>query len=221
MTEVLKGVRVVELSTMITAPLAGMMLADLGADVIKVEPPQAAIRSAASAAGTTARTSSPTTAASAASSSTCAPTRAARVLLKLLARADILLENYRRRRHGAAGRRRWTCSAPPIRRLIHCSITGFGAIGPYSARPAYDNVALALSGIASLLLDPEHPQVCGPTIADNATGMFACYGILGALYERERTGRGRRVEVNMLEAGDLVHPRPVREPHPEGIENDR
>ena len=59
-----------------------------------------------------------------------------------------------------------------------------------------------------------HPQSSGPTIPDNATGMYACYGILGALYERERTGRGRRVEVNMLEAGDRLHPRSVRELHP-------
>ena len=75
MTDVLTGVRVVELSTVITAPLTGLMLADLGADVIKVEP-RKATRSGVSAAGNTARTSSPTTAASAAFSSTCAPKRA-------------------------------------------------------------------------------------------------------------------------------------------------
>jgi formyl-CoA transferase len=106
-------------------------------------------------------------------------------------------------------------------RLIHCSITGFGASGPYSARPAYDNVAVALSGIASLQLDPEQPQSSGPTIADNATGMFACYGILGALYERERSGRGRRVDVNMLEAGIAFIPDPFANYTRAGIVSDR
>ena len=112
-------------------------------------------------------------------------------------------------------------SRPPIARLIHCSITGFGETGPYSARPAYDNVAVALSGILSLQLDPLHPQSSGPTIADNATGMFAAYGILGALYERERTGRGRRVEVNMLEAGIAFIPDPFANYTRAGIMSDR
>ena len=105
-------------------------------------------------------------------------------------------------------------------RLIHCSITGFGTSGPYSARPSYDNVALALSGMASLLLDPDHPQVCGPTITDNASGMYACYGILGALYERERTGHGRRVEVNMLEAAIAFIPDPFASFTRSGVENE-
>jgi formyl-CoA transferase len=106
-------------------------------------------------------------------------------------------------------------------RLIHCSITGFGETGPYSARPAYDNVAVALSGILSLQVDPLHPQSSGPTIADNATGMYAAYGILGALYERERTGRGRRVEVNMLEAGVAFIPDPFANYTRAGIMSDR
>ena len=106
-------------------------------------------------------------------------------------------------------------------RLIHCSITGFGETGPYSARPAYDNVAVALCGILSLQLDPEHPQSSGPTIADNATGMFACYGILGALYDRERSGRGHRVDVNMLEAGIAFIPDPFANYTRAGIVSDR
>lgn len=85
-------------------------------------------------------------------------------------------------------------------RLICCSISGFGERGPYASRPAYDAVACALSGISSLMVDPEQPGASGPTIVDNVTGMYAAYGILGALYEREKTNMGRRVEVNMLEA---------------------
>jgi formyl-CoA transferase len=141
------------------------------------------------------------------------------VLLKLIGRADILLENYRAGVMERLGLGSGTlASANP--KLFHCSITGFGASGPYSGRPAYDSVGLALSGIASLLLDPEEPQASGPTIPDNATGMYACYGILGALYERERTGKGRRVEVNMLEAAISFIPDPFANHTQMGIHND-
>jgi crotonobetainyl-CoA:carnitine CoA-transferase CaiB-like acyl-CoA transferase len=142
------------------------------------------------------------------------------VMRRLLARADILIENYRAGVMERLGLGTEVLTATNAR-LIHCSITGFGASGPYSSRPAYDSVGLALSGIASLLLDPEHPQACGPTIPDNATGMFACYGILGALFERERTGRGRRVEVNMLEAAISFIPDPFANHTQMGIDNDR
>jgi crotonobetainyl-CoA:carnitine CoA-transferase CaiB-like acyl-CoA transferase len=206
-TDVLKGVRVVELSTVITAPLTGLMLADLGADVIKVEPPRGGDPFRNFRGGQY-------------SPNFVAYNRGKRsiqldlrseagraVLLELIARADVLLENYRPGVMDKLGLSDEVLRAANAR-LIHCSITGFGASGPYSARPAYDNVAVALSGILSLQLDPEHPQSSGPTIADNATGMFACYGILGALYEREKSGRGHRVDVNMLEAGIAFIPDP-------------
>ncbi len=218
MTQVLKGVQVIELGTMITAPLAGMMLADLGAEVIKVEHPQGGdpFRSFRSGfysphfvAYNRGKRSIKLDLRNAAG---------AEVLHRLLAGADILIENYR-----AGVMERLGLGADALAatnaRLIHCSITGFGASGPYSGRPAYDSVGLALSGIASLLLDPENPQACGPTIPDNATGMFACYGILGALYERERTGRGRRVEVNMLEAAISFIPDPFANYTQMGITN--
>jgi formyl-CoA transferase len=91
-------------------------------------------------------------------------------------------------------------------RLIHCSITGFGTSGPYRDRPAYDAVATALSGIYGLSVDPADPRLVGVTIADNATGMYAVNGILSALYERERTRQGRRIEVNMLESAIAFTP---------------
>jgi crotonobetainyl-CoA:carnitine CoA-transferase CaiB-like acyl-CoA transferase len=218
-TDVLKGVRVIELSTVITAPLTGLMLADLGAEVIKIEPPQGdpfrSFRGGQYSPNFVAYNRGKR------SMQLDLRTEAGRsVMLKLLAGADILLENYR---PGIMEKFDLTddvlTAVNP--RLIHCSITGFGASGPYSARPAYDNVAVALSGILSLQLDPEHPQSSGPTIADNATGMFACYGILGALYERERTGRGHRVDVNMLEAGIAFIPDPFANYTRAGIKSDR
>jgi formyl-CoA transferase len=218
-TDVLTGVRVVELSTVITAPLTGLMLADLGAEVIKVEPPTGdpfrSFRGGHYSPNFVAYNRGKR------SMALDLRTDAGRcVLLKLLARADILLENYRpgiMERLGLGDEVLKAANA----RLIHCSITGFGDTGPYSARPAYDNVAVALSGILSLQVDPAHPQSSGPTIADNATGMFAAYGILGALYERERSGRGRRVDVNMLEAGIAFIPDPFSNMTWAGIKSDR
>ena len=220
MTDVLKGVRVVELSTVITAPLTGLMLADLGAEVIKVEHPQGGDPFRNFRGG---RYSPNFVAYNRGKRSVQLDlrTEAGRaILLELAARADVLLENYRPGVMDKLGLGDDVLRAANAR-LIHCSITGFGASGPYSARPAYDNVAVALSGISSVQLDPEHPQSSGPTIADNATGMFACYGILGALYDRERNGRGRRVDVNMLEAGIAFIPDPFANYTRAGIVSDR
>jgi formyl-CoA transferase len=194
----LDGVHVLELGTTITAPLAAMLLADLGADVIKIERPE----------GDPFRrfgggTYGPHFAAynrnkrSVVLDLTSESGRDA--FFSLLAGADVLIDNYR---PGVLER---LGLAPDVLRarnprMIHCSITGFGASGPYRDRPAFDAVAQAVSGISSLFLDRQEPRVTGPTISDNVTGMYACQGILGALYERTRTGKGRRIEINMLEA---------------------
>lgn len=219
MTDVLKGVSVIELGTMITAPLAGMMLADLGADVVKVEHPQGGDPFRSFRGGLY-------------SPHFVAYNRGKRsiqldlrspagrdVLLEMIARADVLIENYRAGVMARLGLGPEVLQATNPR-LIHGSITGFGASGPYSGRPAYDMVGCALSGIASLLLEPEEPQAAGPTIPDNVTGMYCCYAILGALYERERTGRGRRVEVSMLESAISFIPDPFANYTREGIDND-
>ncbi len=220
MTDVLKGVRVVELSTVITAPLTGLMLADLGAEVVKVEHPQGGdpfrnFRGGQYSPNFVAYNRGKR------SIQLDLRTQAGRsILLELVVRADILLENYRPGVMDKLGLGDDVLRAANPR-LIHCSITGFGASGPYCARPAYDNVAVALSGILSLQLDPQRPQSSGPTIADNATGMFACYGILGALHERERSGRGHRVDVNMLEAAIAFVPDPFANYTRAGIVSDR
>jgi crotonobetainyl-CoA:carnitine CoA-transferase CaiB-like acyl-CoA transferase len=85
-------------------------------------------------------------------------------------------------------------------RLIHCSITGYGADGPYAKRPAFDGVGQTLTGLLSRFHQSEDPRIAGPAMADSLTGIFACLGVLGALHERSRTGSGRKVEVNMIEA---------------------
>jgi crotonobetainyl-CoA:carnitine CoA-transferase CaiB-like acyl-CoA transferase len=77
-------------------------------------------------------------------------------------------------------------------KLIYCSISGFGATARPASRPAYDTVAQAASGFLNLLVNPKNPRVVGPAIADALTGYYAAYGVLGALFERGRTGHGRR-----------------------------
>jgi formyl-CoA transferase len=208
MTAPLKDIRVLELGTMITAPLAGMMLADLGADVIKLENPEGGDPFRNFAGGSY----SPNFIAyNHGKRSIALDLRAdagRRAFAKLLETADVLLENVR---PGVLARLGFPAEriAGINPRLIHCSITGFGATGPYSNRPAFDTVGIALSGIASLSVDPDHPKIAGPTIADNAAGLYAATGILAALQERHRTDKGARVEINMLEAAISFIPDPI------------
>ncbi|ODU22936.1 MAG: carnitine dehydratase [Sphingomonas sp. SCN 67-18] len=199
MAKVLEDVRVLEMGTFITGPAAGMLLADLGADVVKIENPEAGDPFRAFKGGlysphfqTYNRNKKSITLNSKLPEDLAA-------LDRLVADADVFIQNFR---PGVADR----LNVDPARlqainpRLIYCSISGFGATGPDRKRPAFDTVAQAASGFLRLLINPKHPRVIGPAIADSITGFYAAYGILGALHERERTGRGRLVEVSMLEA---------------------
>jgi crotonobetainyl-CoA:carnitine CoA-transferase CaiB-like acyl-CoA transferase len=198
MKSVLSGIRVVEQGTFITGPCAGMMLADLGADVVKVESPtgdpyrayqggqfsphfQAYNRNKRSIALDLNAAADRTT------------------FDDLIASADVYIQNFRpgtAERLGAGRDRLQQLNS----KLVYCSISGFGASGPYADRPSYDSVAQALSGFLSVVVDPDRPRFLGPALADAITGIYAAYGVLGALFERSRTGRGCLVEVSMLEA---------------------
>lgn len=199
MAKVLKDVRVLEMGTFITGPAAGMLLADLGADVIKIEQPGAGDPFRAFKGGlysphfqTYNRNKRSIT----------VDTREAagrEQLDALVTGADVFIQNFR---PGAAAKLH--VDADRLRainpRLIYCAISGFGATGPDSQRPAFDTVAQAASGFLRLVLNPGNPRVVGPALADAITGFYAAYGILGALHERHSTGRGRLVELSMLEA---------------------
>jgi crotonobetainyl-CoA:carnitine CoA-transferase CaiB-like acyl-CoA transferase len=203
----LDGIRVLELTTMITGPLAGQMLGDLGAQIIKVENPKGGDMFRSFRGGLY---SAHFGAYNRNKRSIALDLRAdsgREALLKLVETSDVLLENFRPGVMERLGLGFETLrAANPA--LIYCSITGFGEDGPYRDRPAYDAVAQSLSGVASMFLDPDDPQFAGPTISDNMTGINACYGILGALFDRERGGKPRRVDVNMLESTITFMPDP-------------
>lgn len=199
MIKVLDGVRVLEHGTFITGPAAAMLLADLGADVVKVELPGTGDPFRAFKGGlysphyqTVNRNKRSVTL------DTRQP--ADREQFDALVKdADVYLQNFR---PGFAegigtGFDRLRSINP---RIVYCAISGFGSTGPDAQRPAYDSVAQAASGFLRLLVNPGNPRVTGPAIADLVTGFYAAYGILGALYERERTGTARRVELSMFEA---------------------
>ena len=200
MAQVLHGVRVLEQGTFITGPAASMLLADLGADVIKVEQaegdPFRAFRGGTYSPHYQTYNRN--------KKSVTLDTRQAgdRVLFeKLVTESDVYIQNFRPgvAEKLGAGEARMRELNP---KLIYCAISGFGADGPAAGRPAYDTVAQAASGFLKLLINPANPRVVGPALADVITGFYAAYAILGALYEREKqhSARGRRVEVSMLEA---------------------
>jgi formyl-CoA transferase len=195
----LAGIRIVELTTMITGPLAGQLLADLGADVVKIENRESGDPFRNYHGG---NYSGHFLAYNRNKRSMTLDLRAERgkqILWQLLARADVLIDNFR---PGVLDRLGFTQDKLKATnpRLIHASITGFGPDGPYRDRPSYDAVAQALSGVLKQFVDPEAPQPAGPTLADNISGYYLAYGVLAALFERERTGTARRVETSMLES---------------------
>ena len=206
MSKVLDGVRVLEQGTFITGPAAGMMLADLGADVVKVESPAGDPFRAFRGGLYSPHYQTYNRNKRSLVLDTGQPADLAR-FDALVAEADVYIQNFR---PGVAekigvGEARLRAINP---RLVYCAISGFGPDGPAAARPSYDTVAQAASGFLRLLVNPANPRVVGPAIADALTGFYAAYGILGALVERERRERaggddavrGRRVEVSMFEA---------------------
>ena len=198
MQSVLRGVRIVEQGTFITGPCAGMMLADLGADVIKIESPggdpyrayQGGVYSPHFQAYNRNKRSV-----------VCDLKQPAdrELFERLIVNADVYIQNFR---PGTAEK----LGAGPARlhelnpKLVYCSISGFGGSGPYVERPSYDSVAQALSGFLSVVVDEDRPRFLGPALADAITGIYAAFGVLGALLERAGSGRGKLVEVSMLEA---------------------
>jgi formyl-CoA transferase/CoA:oxalate CoA-transferase len=193
----LAGVRVLDLSRILTGPFCTMMLADYGADVVKVERPVT---------GDDTRAWGPPFAAgeSAYFLSVNRNKRSAVVDLgspdgleavRSLARAaDVVVENFR---PGTADRLGigYEALSRDHPELVYCSISGFGQSGPYRERPGFDAVAQALSGMMSLTGETDgEPLKHGMPIADLSTAMWAAFAIVAALYERERSGLGQHLD---------------------------
>ncbi|MBX9844884.1 MAG: CoA transferase [Xanthobacteraceae bacterium] len=196
----LEGLKVLDLGTMVTAPLTAMLLGQLGAEVVKVEHPAGGDpfrKTAGSDYSPNFVAYNQNKTSSIQIDLNSAGGRAH--FFELVAATDILIENYRPAVMDRLGLGA-DALAKANARLIHCSITGFGNNGPYVDRAAYDTVGIALSGILHLYLDPARPQIFGPTLSDNATGLYAFGGVLAALHARDKTGKGQRVELNMLES---------------------
>ena len=206
--KLLQGIRVLELGGFITGPLTAMILAEYGADVIKIERPDGGDPFRSFSGGSY----SPHFQAHNRNKRSLAldfgRPEGLEVLHALAGKADVFVINNR---PGIAERLDigYAQLHALNSRLIYCAITGFGPTGPYAERPAFDNVGQALSGWMSRHRRDNDPRVAGPAISDPATAYYAASGILAALYERSISGRGRLVEVNMLEATIALNLEPL------------
>lgn len=197
----LDGVLVADLSRVLAGPLATMTLGDLGAEVVKVEPPG----------GDETRAWGPPFAHGEATYALGVNRNKRSVVLdlkdagdraaagELVARADVLVENFR---PGVAERfgLGWEELRERHPRLVYCSITGFGRRGEGARLPGYDPLIQAVGGLMSVTGPPGHPSKAGVALVDVIAGLYATTGILAALHERDRTGEGQRVEVSLLGA---------------------
>ncbi|QPC42700.1 CoA transferase [Kaustia mangrovi] len=204
----LEGLKVVDLTHIMAGPTCTLMLADMGADVIKVEklpggddtrrsiPPAIGEESAAFLMMNRSKRGIALDLRSEGGK---------RVLHRLLKEADVVVENYRRQTLPKLG-----FDYESLREdnpgLIYCAISGFGRTGPYKDRGGFDLVAQAMSGIMSITgtKKGEPPVKCGAPLTDITAGLLAVIGILAALRAREQTGRGQMVETSLLEAG-IIH----------------
>jgi len=205
MSKPLAGLRILDLTHMLSGPYGAMILADLGAETIKVEPlqgegtrkllatdPNNSLEGQGAYFITLNRNKQSV-------ALDLKSDQGLEVFYDLVRESDIVIENFSA---GVAGKLRidYDHLAKINPRLINCSISGFGSDGPNYQRPAFDQVVQALGGGMSITgADPNHPMRAGIPIGDLGGGMFGVMGILAALYERERSGKGQHVDISMLD----------------------
>ena len=201
----LDGVRVVDLTQVMGGPFCTMQLGDLGADVIKVEPPTGDL--SRSMGGAQLRMPGSDNAPFFALNRNkrsivldLTQTRDRTIFRALVRTADVLVESFRpgvTRRLGVD----YETLAVINPRLIYASISGFGQTGPYADRPGFDLVAQGMSGIMSVTGEPDGtPVKCGVPIADLSVGLIATNGVLAALIAREKTGRGQHIDTSLFDS---------------------
>lgn len=202
----LEEVRVLDFTRVMAGPFATMLLGDLGADVIKVEPPG----------GDDTRGWGPPWIGGDSGYFMSVNRNKRSIIIdlkkpeswkivkKLVKKSDIVVENFR---PGVAEELGISYSrlSQINPRIIYCSISGFGQSGPYRDKPGYDLIALAMSGLMSITGEPKRPPVkFGVPIADLTTALFAVTSILSALYWREKTGRGQYIDMALLDVQILL-----------------
>lgn len=206
----LEGLKVVELARVLAGPFVGQSLADLGAEVIKVESPD----------GDDTRKWGPPFverdgdvsaayyySANRGKDSVVADFRTEegrQTVRDLVADADILVENFK-----VGGLKKYGLDYASLSqlnpRLIYCSITGFGQDGPYASRAGYDFMIQGMSGLMSVTGEPEHPpQKIGVAVADIMTGLYGAIGILAAVEQRHRTGKGQHIDMSLLDCATTL-----------------
>ncbi|MEQ5868773.1 CoA transferase [Sagittula sp. NFXS13] len=202
MTAPLKGYTILDLTHVLAGPFCTMTLSDLGADVIKVEPPKT---------GDDTRAFPPFKDGKSAYFAAINHSKKSialnlkedgdrQIFEKLLARADVVVENYRpgvMERLGYG----WDDLHAAFPRLVYGAVSGFGHTGPDAKRPAYDMVVQARGGVMSITGEKDRePARVGASIGDIVAGMYLTQGILAALMDRDRTGKGRKIDVAMLDS---------------------
>ena len=205
----LDGLRVIDLSRVLGGPYCGQMLADHGAEVIKVEPPQ----------GDETRTWGPPFDDEGISAYFAGINRNKRtialdlskpegraVLLRLLEGTDVLIDNFKTGTMEKWGMGYADTLAQKFPRLVHARVSGFGADGPLGGFPGYDAMVQASSGLVSVNGSPDGgPVRIGVPVVDLSTGMNACIGIMMALYERNRSGKGQFVDATLYDSAVALH----------------
>ena len=200
----LSGLRVLDLTRVLAGPTCTQMLGDLGAEVIKIERPEAGddtrgfappfvpnTKESAYFVGVNRNKKSVTL--------DIAKPEGQAIIHKLLEQCDILVENFKvgaLAKYGLG----YEQLAKTHPRLIYCSITGFGQTGPYAPRPGYDALIQAMGGVMSLTGEPNgSPQKVGVPVADLFAGLYGCIGILAAVNHRNSTGQGQQIDIGMLD----------------------
>ena len=208
----LAGIRVLDLSRVLAGPLAGQMLADLGAEVIKIERPGVGDDSRTYGPPFLAdRQGEPTDTAAfylacnrnKQSVTVDHSTSAGQELIReLAARSDVLIENFRTETLAKYGLD-YASLREVNPRLVYLSITGFGQTGPYAERPGYDGVFQAMSGMMSVSGHPEEPMKVGVSMVDILTSLYASTAVLAALRHRDRRddGEGQHIDLSLLDCG--------------------
>jgi crotonobetainyl-CoA:carnitine CoA-transferase CaiB-like acyl-CoA transferase len=204
MPDPLAGIRVLDLTSVVSGPLATMFLADQGAEVIKIEPLGGDItrrsRQSISASGEFSALFVSSNRGKRSLALDLKRREAAEIMRQLVARSDVLVQNFR-----PGTMERLGFGEPALRelnpRLIYVSISGVGESGPYAKKRVYDPIIQALSGFADLQAEPKtrRPQMIRTIVADKTTAIFAAQAVTAALFARERTGEGQHIRLAMLD----------------------